>query len=68
MQLRAGNRSSEPDFGECGLPRFPGGGTGGMNNSIGHLILSAPRLSPLPRRPPFPHQGTTKFSKLKLGF
>ena len=24
--LRAGNRSSEPDFGECGLPRFRGGG------------------------------------------
>ena len=47
---------------------LPGGGTGGMNNSIGYLILSAPRLSPLPRRPPFPHQGTTKFSKLKLGF
>ena len=28
--LRAGNRSSEPDFGECGLPRFRGG-AGGLN-------------------------------------
>ena len=49
--LRAGNRSSEPDFGECGLPRFP---ERDRRHEQQHWAFDFVRPPPLPSPPEAP--------------